>query len=444
MPLKVSCFKYTTIVIAMCLFFGCSGIVQAEQPYQVEWAAQIGTSRRDLSVSVAVDSVGNAYMSGYTYGSLGGPSAGSSDAFLTKFDASGNELWSQQIGTSSLDFSNAVAVDGAGNAYLSGATNGRLGGSSPGITDAFLTKYDPSGVELWTQQVGSRLMTTRSFSVAVDNAGNPYISGHVGGSRSESYDSLLTKFDSSGNELWSQQIGTAERDQSHSVAVDGAGNAFISGYTRGNLDGPNAGGDDAFLTKFDTTGNEQWSRQIGTTSNDYGNSVAVDGAGNAYMTGYTTGGSLGGPNMGGYDAFVTKYDTFGNELWIRQIGSTGQDYGYSVAVDDAGNAYITGDSSGSLGGSMSGETGAYLMKFDTLGNQLWSQQTGTTRVGNSRSVALDGAGNAYISGWTYGNIGAPNAGDEDAFLVKFTIPEPTSFSLITLIGLTLLRRSHND
>ena len=172
--------------------------VAAEVPYQVAWTAQIGTSSDDLSCSVAVDASGNAYISGNTSGSFGGTNAGRYDAFLTKFDASGNELWSQQIGTSSDDLSRSVAVDASGNAYISGWTGGSLGGTSAGITDAF-----------------------------------------------------LSKFDASGNELWSQQIGTSSGDVSYSMAVDATGNAYISGYTEGSLYGTNAGGQDAFLIKYE-------------------------------------------------------------------------------------------------------------------------------------------------------------------------------------------------
>jgi hypothetical protein len=113
---------------------------------------------------------------------------------------------------------------------------------------------------------------------------------------------------------WTRQLGTSEFDNSRGVSADGLGNVYISGFTNGSLGGPYAGGDDAFVSKYDAAGNFQWSRQLGTSSFDgvdesYG--VSADGLGNVYISGYTHG-SLGGPNAGEYDAFVSKYDAAGN------------------------------------------------------------------------------------------------------------------------------------
>ncbi len=359
----------------------------AEDPYEVAWTGQIGTSTTEESFSVAVDASGNAYISGYTAGSLGGTSAGSYDAFLTKFDTSGNELWTQQIGTARGDYSKSVAVDASGNAYISGPIGGDLGGT------------------------------------------------YAGGA----YDAFLTKFDASGNELWSQQIGTGSSDCSYSVAVDGSGNTYISGYTQGDLGGTNAGAYDAFLTKFDTSGNELWTQQIGTATDDQSYSVALDASGNAYISGSTQG-DLGGTNAGGVDAFLVKFDTSGNELWSQQIGTASSDRSRSVAVDASGNVYISGYTYGDLGGANAGDGDAFLIKLDSSGNELWTQQIGTASQDWSYSVAVDASSNAYISGRTYGDLGGPFAGDVDAFLVKFEnpVPEPATMSLLVFGGLVML------
>ncbi len=375
------------IVLALAVICLAS-VAMAEVPYQVAWTAQIGTVNGEESHSVAVDASGNAYITGSTWGDLGGANAGHSDAFLTKFDASGNELWSQQVGSVGYDYSYSVAMDASGNAYITGNTGGDLAGANAGGRDAF-----------------------------------------------------LTKFDSSGNELWSQQVGTASDDASFSVAVDASGNAYITGFTGGDLGGVSAGYDDAFLTKFDTLGNELWSQQIGTAGYDISESVAVDTSGNIYISGYTSG-DLGGANAGGYDAFLTKFDASGNELWSQQIGTASSDYSNSVAVDASGNAYITGHTPGDLGGANAGNDDAFLTKFDTLGNELWSQQIGTANTDNSHSVAVDASGNAYITGYTRGDLGGTNAGSMDAFLTKFEpVPEPATLSLLALGAcLPLFRR----
>ena len=418
-----------TVFVGMILVLVLAPAAMAEDPYQVAWTAQIGTSSHDYSYSVAVDASGNSYISGYTYGVLGSSSAGSDDAFLTKFDSLGNEVWTTQIGSSTLDRSYSVAVDGSGNSYISGYTRGVIGSSSAGFYDAFLTKFDSLGDKVWAQQIGTTSIDA-SYSVAVDAAGNAYISGQtlgvLGSPNAGSSDAFLTKFDSLGNKVWTSQIGTSSDDRSYSVAVDGSGNSYISGFTQGDLGGTNAGGMDAFLTKFDSLGDEVWSSQIGTSGEDWSWSVAVDGSGNAYISGSAYG-DLGDSHAGGRDAFLTKFDTLGNEVWSSQIGTPGDDHSYSVAVDGSGNAYISGSTYGDLiePGSSAGGDDAFLTKFDSLGNEVWTQQIGTSGNDYSRSVAVDAAGNAYISGYTSGDLGGTNAGGNDAFLVKFEPPAVT-------------------
>jgi hypothetical protein len=438
--------RLTFLITVFALVLVTVAAYAAEAPYEVAWVRQIGTPSWDYSYSVAVDASGNAYISGYTYGSLGGPNAGSVDAFLAKYDASGSLLWTRQMGTTSEDYSHSVAVDGLGNAYISGYTGGSLGGPGAGNGDAFLVKYDSSGSLLWTRQIGT-FSTDYSRCVAVDGLGNAYISGYtwgsLGGPNASGGDAFLAKYDSSGSLLWTRQMGTADYDDySYSVAVDGLGNAYISGYTGGSLGGPNAGGSDAFLAKYDSSGSLLWTRQIGTTAYDPCESVAVDGLGNAYISGYTLG-SLGGPNAGGADAFLAKYDSSGSLLWARQIGTPEYDYSYSVAVDASGNAYISGYTHGSLGGPNPDPPwkDAFLVKYDSSGSLLWTRQIGTPADDMSYSVAVDGLGNAYISGYTLSSIAStPSAGGADAFLAKFSaptsvVPEPgTIFMVVTALA----------
>ncbi len=431
-----------TVFVGMILVLVFTSPAVAEAPYQVAWTAQIGTSGNDYSRSVAVDASGNSYISGFTSGALGSSSAGGYDAYLSKFDSLGNEVWTSQIGSSGYDYSESVAVDASGNSYISGYTEGVLGSSSAGGRDAFLTKFDSLGNEVWTTQIGTT-SEDRSNSVAVDGSGNSYISGYtygvLGDSSAGSWDAFLTKFDSSGDEVWTQQIGTSTWDISYSVAVDASGNAYISGRTTGVLGDSSAGGEDAFLTKFDSLGDEVWTQQIGSSSNDFSQSVAVDGSGNSYISGYTSG-VLGDSSSGAEDAFLTKFDSLGNEVWSSQIGTASYDRSFSVAVDASGNAYISGQTFGVLGDSSAGGYDAFLTKFDSLGDEVWTQQIGTGSNDFSYSVAVDALGNAYISGVTLGDLGGTNAGGTDAFLVKYEVPEPASLSLLAIGGLALIRR----
>ncbi len=435
------------MIVVMMVVGLCEVAASAEGPYDIDWTVQIGTSFLAESKSVAVDTSGNVYISGYTEGDLGATNAGGDDAFLSKFDSSGNELWTTQIGTIFGDMSNSVAVDASGNVYISGETAGDLGGTgNAGDYDAFLSKFDPDdGHELWTTQIGADSYDN-SWSVAVDASGNAYVSGDTHGDlggtgNAGSSDAFLSKFDTSGHELWTTQIGTSAVDISKSVAVDASGNVYISGYTAGDLGGTgNAGDYDAFLSKFDSDdGHELWTTQIGTSSRDMGRSVAVNASGDVYISGSTYGDLGGTGNAGEIDAFLSKFDPDdGHELWTTQIGTSSSDSSYSVVVDASGNVYISGDTAGELGGSNAGGPDAFLSKFDSAGNEVWTTQIGTGDHDYSRSVAVDASGDVYISGYTRSDL--PNPGVYDAFLVKYEVPEPATLSLLALGGLAALRR----
>ena len=355
-------------------------VATVETPYEIEWIRQVGTEWDDRACGVSADGLGNVYISGYTHGSLGGNSAGNYDAFVSKYDLGGNLLWIRQIGTSSRDGSAAVSADGLGNAYIAGYTEGSLGGPLAGWFDAFVGKYDSEGNLQWVRQFGPSDWE-ESWGISADQMGNVYVTGYVHYPDVPYYDGFLTKYDPQGNLVWSGDIGTSDWDVSYGVSADGMGNAYISGAAIGLPGSPNPGNIDPFVSKFDSEGHLLWTSGVGTSDEDWSYCVSADGLGNVYISGYTLG-SLGGPNAGSGDAFVSKYDPDGSLLWTCQFGGVEFETGFGISVDKLGSV--------------------------------------------------------YISGITYGSLGGPNTGTEDVFVAKLT-PEPGTILLLGLGGFGLLR-----
>ena len=394
---------------------------RAEDPYGLAWTRQFGTTTLDDAFSVAVGTDGNVYVTGHTYGDLAAPNAGSTDTFLAKYDTLGTQLWTRQLGTASGDTSRDVAVGADGNVYITGETLGDLGGPHAGGRDPFLAKYDTSGALTWTRQFGTT-ENDYGFAVSVDAAGSAYIAGRtegdLGGPNAGETDPYLAKYDASGALLWTRQPGTTSWDDAEGVAVDGDGNVYVAGHTGGSLGGPLVGADDAFLLKYDPSGTVVWTRQLGTTMSDIARDVAVDASGGVYIAGHTHG-DLGGANAGGWDVFLAKYDPSGTLAWTAQVGSAADDWGISLAVDAAGNAYITGGTEGDLGGAM-GDMDGFLVKFDASGALVWTRQIGTSEWDRTNGVAVDATGAPHLAGTTEDDLGGPSAGSFDAFAIKLS------------------------
>ena len=407
-----------------------------------EWARQLGTASSDGSFAVSADGRGDVYISGWTSGNLGGPNVGGRDAFVSKYDAAGALKWTRQLGTAGGSEAVGVSADRLGNVYISGWTGGNLGGPNAGAKDAFVSKYDAIGALQWTRQLGT-VSRDESFGVSADSLGSVYISGHFRGRvdliNSGIEDAFVSKYDAVGGLQWTQQIATASYDYSLGVSADSLGNVYISGYTGGSIAGPNQGRDDAFISKYNAAGVVQWTRQIGSSGDDIGFGVSADGLGNVYIAGRTDG-SLGESNAGGSDAFVRKYDAAGVLQWTRQMGTVSYEFCLGVSADGSGNVYISGYTGGSLGGPNAGTHDAFVSKYDAAGALQWTRQIGTASVDASYGVSADALGNVYISGITFGSLGGANAGENDAFVVKYSdpmVPETASLNLL-LVGITTL------
>ena len=380
-----------------------------------EWIRQLGTTGDDVSNGVSTDGLGNVYIVGRTDDSLGGPNAGSDDAFVSKYAANGAMQWTRQLGSSARDRGIGVSADKLGHVYISGFTEGSLGGANAGDLDAFISMYDASGTLQWTRQLGTD-GTEIGYGVSADGLGNVYLSGittaSLGGVNAGSGDAFISKYDINGAMQWTQQLGSSEYENVFGVSADGLGNVYLAGETQGSLGGPNAGVDDAFISKYDAGGTLQWTQQLGTNTSDQGFGVSADGLGNVYISGSTYG-SLGGTNAGSGDAFISKYDASGAMQWTQQLGTSGYEAAYGLSADTLGNVYVSGTTG-------SGDSDIFIDKYDAAGVHQWTQFHGTGENEWARSVTTDGRGNIYVSGRTRGDLGALNAGGEDAFLLKLS------------------------
>ena len=395
----------------------------------------MGTASTDRGHGVAVDSSGNIYVAGYTAGALDGETnSGGNDIFLTKYDASGARQWTRLSGTAGGDESGwaAVAVYGSDSIYVTGYTSGALDGeTSAGGSDIFLMKYNSSGTKQWTRLLGTASSDV-GWGVAVDGSGNVYVAGttegdldgqtHSGGT----YDTFLTKYNSSGTKQWTRLLGNGTETYAYTVAVDGSGNALVAGHTRGTFDSEsNAGMLDVYVAKYNSSGTRQWVRMLGSARFDYCYGVGTDTSGNVYISGAAYGDFDGLANSDGTwmseDVFVAKFNSSGTKQWSRFFGTATNDVASGLAVDGSGNVYITGNSDGALDGETNaGGHDLYLVKYNTSGTRQWTRLLGTTLGEYGRSVAVDGSGNAYLTGHTSGNLdGATNNGGNDAYLVKY-------------------------
>lgn len=413
-----------TVLALVLALAGCSSSPQSPQSGTVAWTQQFGTSNYDDVFDVTVDASGNAYVTGYTFGSLQGTNAGKDDIIVAKFSPTGQRAWLTQIGTPVMETGYRIALDSSGNIYVGGTTQGNLGGTNPGTTnlsDPYLAKFNASGANVWVKQFGTSGNDDVS-GLAIDANNRIFVSGDttgdMQGTNAGSYDAFIARYDASGTQVWLKQYGSTGDDRAIAVSVDSSGNEYVTGWTTGNLQGTNAGGKDAYLAKFDASGNQLWIHQFGTTGDDQTYSATTTSSGDTYIVGGTTG-ALGGPNAGATDAFLAKYGASGNQLWIKQFGTTADDDAEGVTLATNGDIIVTGGTNGNLAGTNAGQSDAYIAEFDPSGNQVWIRQFGTTGDDWGQGVAVDNNDNVLVDGATSGNLTGTNQGLYDAYLRKY-------------------------
>jgi FlgD Ig-like domain/Beta-propeller repeat len=272
----------------------------------------------------------------------------------------------------------------------------------------------------WATQAGGNDLD-RSRGIAIDDAGNSFVTGIFRGTaifgqytliaHYGNNDIFVAKMDANGNWLWATKAGGNYLDYSYAIALDDNGNCYVTGCfsgiasfgsysltTNGNNDS------DIFVAKMDANGNWLWATKAGGSNSDEGYSIALDDSGNCYVTGEFEGiATFGSYSVTGYayDIFVAKMDANGNWLWATEAG--GEDESNGIAIDDNGNCYVTGNfigtaTFGSYSVTSYGNNDIFVAKMDANGNWLWATKAGGSSSDKGFGIAIDDTGNSFVTG----------------------------------------------
>lgn len=433
------------------------------------YSTYLGGASYDAGYAMAVDRSGNAYITGSTFSgdfptkeAYRSNNSGNSDVFVTKLNAGGDALvYSTYLGGSGAEEGYGIAVDGDGNAYVTGYTDSNnfptrnaYQSSRKGSTDAFITKLNAAGNDLvYSTYLGDGI-DDAAYALAVDRNGYVYVTGETFNSYSL-YNIFTARFDPVGGLVYRVILTGSNDDSGYGVGVDKNGNAYVTGETQspdfsttaGAPQAEFAGASDAFVTKLNTIGAVVYSTFLGGANEDAGYGIAVDGNGCAYVTGstYSTDFPLMKPaqatKKGGSDAFVAKLNAAGTGLvYSTYLGQDNDDEGYGIALDRIGAAYITGwtaslvpDSPGIYNAD------AYVAKIFPSGVQIgYFYLLGGSDDDWGNGIAVDTRGNVYVTGETWSRdfptqtpVQGSLKGDADGFVAKIKAILPMIAPIIT-------------
>jgi hypothetical protein len=401
------------------------------------WTRQFGTVLEDIGYSISSDSSDNIIVGGITFGDLDGETnLGGVDAFITKYNTDTSRAWTRLLGSSGADYGHAVAVDKNDNFYLAGYTLGALfdGMATSGGSDGFLSKFDSSGNRLWTRLIGTT-EPDEALALAIDSADNIYVGGSTRGDLNGETntlfsDAFVVKYDSSGNLLWTRLLGTNGGETVKDLGLDSSDNLYLVGQTDGVLGIDPSPGDpsvnfDVFVAKFNPSGSLQWVTQLGTSCTELAGGLAVSDISIIYISGKIRQCAFPGNSaFGRNDAFVGALDIDGNSQWIRQFGTDNDDSARDIAADSIGNAYVTGylDSVYFTGDNEGNDI--FLAKYDSSGSQLFRvvQENSISGGNQGLSIVSDNTDSIFITGTSEEHLDGhqnPNFGEDDAFILKF-------------------------
>lgn len=355
------------------------------------WAKSIGGINNDFAYGITLDPTGNVIVTGSFAGTVDfDPNVGvtnlnsalASGIFVLKLDALGNFIWAKAMYGNSYAYGLAVKTDATGNIYTTGLYSGTIDfDPGPAVTnltvvgssDFFVSKLDAAGNFVWVKSAGGSGLESGN-DIKIDAAGNIYTTGHFNGtvdfdpgpgtftlSSQGVNDIYITKWNSSGNFLWTVALGGAANDNGKSIDVDALGNVYTTGTYYGTVDfDPSIatytlasnGNSDCFILKLNSSGNFLWAKTIGNANLDYGHALILDAAKNIYTAGSFRGTVDFDPGVNSYtlasastnnpDGFILKLDSLGNFSWSAAIGGIDKEEANAIFIDALNNVYTTG------------------------------------------------------------------------------------------------------
>jgi len=419
------------------------------------YSTYLGGYTEDSANAIAVDSSGDAFITGSTEGGFPilNPEqpavGGASDAFVTELSPTGTLVYSTYLGGLNSDSGAGIAVDSTG-VYVTGYTSGgfpllnaaqpNFSGTPVDDTNAFVTKLGPTGALLYSTYLGGP--NTTANGIAIDTANAAYVTGQTTGSfpvlnaEQSTYggglnDAFVAKLDVDGAFVYATYLGGPNSDYATGIAVDSTGAAYVAGSTAGAFPVVNAqqpifggGGLDVFVAKLGPSGTLVYATYVGGATADYAGGIAVDSSGDAYITGQTFGDfpvvNAQQPTYGANgetSAFVTEINPSGSALlYSTYLGLTAQNGGAAIAVDSTGAAYVTGNTGSGfpvlnaeqpVAGT--GASNAFVTKFTPSGAISYSTYLGGSIQDGGLGIAVDALGSAYITGYTSGAFPVLNA-----------------------------------
>ena len=306
---------------------------------EFEWTRLIGTNEEEFGYGAITGADGSIYITGTTPGDLDGQTNNGEygDAFLIKYNSDGTKVWTKLIGTSNSDAGHVLTTDADGYIYITGMTSGDLDGhTNSGSHDAFLSKYNSDGARVWTKLLGTS-ETEYVWGATSSADGFIYITGSTlgdldGQTNNGDKDAFLTKFSADGTKIWTRLFGTNQWDVGTALTTSADGSIYLGGWSDGDLDGQtNNGRKDAFLSKYNSNGDKQWTKLLGSSGYDVSSEVTIGLDDSIYITGVIDG-----------DAFIAKYNTDGDQQWNKLLASSQYDLAYGITTGLEGSIYISG------------------------------------------------------------------------------------------------------